>query len=616
MLVVTGRPSILFAWAHSGEERAARRWLECRGFAVASVSKGQDALALFEARNPAVVLLDKALADTTGASLCAAVRCLPNGVRVPVLVAHDDDAGIDEALDAGATDVVAKPVHWKSFSRRVAWVARAFEMQRELELTRGQLAGAERVATDAQARLSRLRTLDPLTGLPNRCGLERRIHAVLQEPGSGNLEGVVMCLDLDRFKEVNETVGRCGGDDALKQVAGRLDLFLREHVVGVDGRGAGSGATVARLGQDEFGLLVMGLTLTQLADLGEGLLRQLSTPLVVDGLEIFLSASLGVASFPADGLLVDALLEHAETAMHEAKRRGGGRSVFYNRSLRRRTRHKLQHKLHMDRMLHRAFERGELELAYQPIVEPETGSRLGVEALLRWHHPEWGTVAPLEFIPMAEESGFMVQIGHWVLRTACRRLRVWLDRGIPPLRMAVNVSACQVECGDLLDVVRAILQETGINPALLELELCERGVLRNEPHVHRQLEDLKALGVRLAVDDFGTGHSALAYLRRFPLDVLKIDRHLIGEIPHNEVDVVLVSTIIDMAHHLQLEVIAEGVETWEQLSFLRQQRCEALQGFLISPAVGASEIESETVPSLPFAGERLLRPERMTLDAV
>ena len=271
--------------------------------------------------------------------------------------------------------------------------------------------------------------------------------------------------------------------------------------------------------------------------------------------------------------------------MNEAKRNGGGLVKPYSMALDRDTVRRVQ----LGRLLRSAVEREDLKLYYQPLVDLTDQRVLGAEALLRWEHPELGPVSPAEFIPLAEESGLMVRLGKWVLRTACRQLREWVDQGLSPLRVAINVSLCQLVRGDLAAAVREVLEETGVDGSMLELELSERGVLRADPVVLRQLADIKEMGVRLAVDDFGTGNSAIAYLKRFPLDTLKIDKSYVRGVAASEHDAAIASATIAMAHQLRLDVVAEGVEHTEQLDFLRECGCDEYQGFLFSPAVPPGE---------------------------
>ena len=329
--------------------------------------------------------------------------------------------------------------------------------------------------------------------------------------------------------------------------------------------------------------------------LAEMVLDTMTPPFSVEGTEVFASASLGVSIAPADGENAERLLQNAELATIESKRSGGSMFRFYNPSFNQLAKNNLE----LDRLLRKSLECHEFSLSYQPIVRVKDGRIVGAEALLRWNHPELGRVPPLDFIPIAEETGLMVPIGAWVLRTACEELKSWIDDDLPPMRMSVNVALCQLLRGGLTEIVEGILKDIGVPPELLELELSERGVLRNSSEIVRQLNAIKTLGVRLSVDDFGTGDSAIAYLKGFDLDVLKIDRSYIRGIPHNEDDSAIASAMVAMAHQLKMTVVAEGVEKPEQLEALRSWGCDEFQGFMVSPPVPSEEFR-ELIEREPF----------------
>ena len=368
-------------------------------------------------------------------------------------------------------------------------------------------------------------------------------------------------------------------------MAARLQTLLRrDEMVTSAGPGMVS-AALGRLSGDEFTVLlthVAGRSAAARAALG--LQKCWSQPFTVAGQEVSLSASVGVALYPEDGGTAEALLQRAEAAMKSARLQGGGCFRFYDAS-----RDHNQREFEIETELRGALERGELEVHYQPLVDGVHQRVVAAEALLRWQHPRLGDVSPGEFIPVAETSGLVVPIGRWVLRTACEQLRGWLDAGLPRVRVAVNVALAQLRRGDLLEEVRSVLEELELEPALLELEISERGALRDEPEVMDELFALKSLGVRIAVDDFGTGESAIVYLKRFPIDVLKIDRSYVKGMVENEQDSDLASAMVALGHQLRLSVVAEGVELESQVERLRNLECDELQGFLFSPAVRAEE---------------------------
>ncbi len=577
------RPLALLACRDASASKWGSRWLEGAGFEVAVSRDGVEALRLLEDRPPAVVLVDAALRDDQGRRLCAALRQLPAAQGTPVLVLCASDREAQIALEAGASDVVRKPFTWQIVARRADYLARMFRAMDDLERTRSMLEEARSVADGTRKRIQRWSTTDRLTGLPNRALFEQVLDSALACSSGGV---AVLFLDLDRFRVINETLGRHLGDQILRQVAQRLSACLRDSDCIVRHGPGPRTSALARLSGDEFTLMLTNVGgAEEVGGVAQDLLQALSSGFQVGEQEVFLSASGGIALSPDHGKDGEDLLQHAELAMGEAKRQGGGLVRLYSRSLNGAA----ERSLELNRLLRAAFERGELELHYQPLVEFASRKVLGAEALLRWQHGDLGHVPAEEFVPLAEEAGLMVPIGTWVLRSACRQLRAWLDEGLPPIRMAINVSLCQLVRADLAEAVAEVLAETGVPPSLVELELSERGVLRSDPDILRQLKEIKEMGVRLSVDDFGTGSSGITYLKRFPLDTLKIDQSYVTGVVASDNDAVIASAIIAMAHRLRLNVIAEGVEEEPQLEFLRECGCNEYQGFLFSKALPPDE---------------------------
>ncbi|QBE63227.1 bifunctional diguanylate cyclase/phosphodiesterase [Pseudoduganella lutea] len=429
-----------------------------------------------------------------------------------------------------------------------------------------------------ETELQHQSTHDALTGLPNRQLLVERLHeAIGQAMHEGHALWVVS-LDLDRFKFTNSRVGHRGGDRLLQVVANRLQAALRP------------GDTLARLGGDEFAL-------TLLPERGERrprpeqvqrLLAALAAPLVLDDKEQFISGSAGVAVCPEDGTDAAVLIERADIAMFRAKEMGGNNYQFYTTAMRER----LGERVQMETAMRRALERGEFVLYYQPQVDIATGRIVAMEALVRWQHPELGMVAPARFIPLAEETGMILPLGAWVLESACRQLVEWQSEGREYLRVAVNVSARQMAEQDFVQSVARVLEQTGLDPISLELELTESAVMNDVEHAIEVMRALKGLGVKLAIDDFGTGYSSLAHLKRFAVDVLKIDQAFVRDLTIDPDDAAIVTTIIALAANLNLQVISEGVETLDQLSFLREHGCSQMQGYYFSRPVPATAIST------------------------
>jgi diguanylate cyclase (GGDEF)-like protein len=395
-----------------------------------------------------------------------------------------------------------------------------------------------------------------------------------QHDGANHL--AVVAVDLDRFKVLNESLGHDVADEILVQLGDRIRRQLRAHDL------------LARVGSDEFALafeIESAETATVVAD---KILTTVASPLHAGDQELVLSASVGIALYPADGHELDDLLRHAETALNQAKSAGGGRHHFWQTHMSVAVRKRLD----MESDLRKALERGELQLYYQPQLNLASGQVNGVEALIRWQHPQRGLVSPADFIPLAEDTGLIGPIGEWVLREACRQNRLWQSHGLPPLRMAVNVSGQQLGAPEFVDMVARALEETGHVAQRLELEITETTLMRNLDQSAQVLSRLRALGVRLSIDDFGTGYSSLGYLKHLPVQTVKIDRSFVAELPENSHDAAITNGIIDMGHNLGLEVIGEGVETAAQLRYLRERGCDMIQGYLLHAPTTADNLEA------------------------
>jgi diguanylate cyclase len=560
-----------------------QRWLERFGFKVVAAGSLEEAQALLRNRPTEIIIMDGSLRPPEAAAAWAALRGLPGVGELPVLTLCATDAEVRDALVDGSTDVVRKPLDWELLGRRASLLVQAHRTTSELSATRIEL---ERLRSSRPDQGDPSAPLDGLTGLPQRRSFERVLESALCAGLRAGSPLAVIFLDLDRFKLINGTYGRLGGSQVLVQVADRLRGCLRKRELLGPRRVGVATAALARVGGDAFSLMVSPVAgRDEVAPIAQAVLEGLSRPCTVDENEVYVSASVGVAVAPADGNTAEELLQRAELAMAEAGRRGGGAFCFYSRGLS----DARERALKMDRLLRRTLERQELSLHYQPIVEARSRRIVGAEALLRWRSPELGDVPPTEFIPVAEETGFMVDIGKWVLRRACRQLKAWLDEGLPRIRMATNVSLCQLTRGNLPQLVDEALAEAGLEPSLLEIELSERGVLRADPEILRQLQALRRRGVRVSVDDFGTGDSAIAYLKRFPLDTLKVDQSFVSGAVTNQDDAAITSAMIAMAHHLRLRVVAEGVEGQQQFDLLEQMECEEVQGFFFSPPLPADE---------------------------
>lgn len=431
--------------------------------------------------------------------------------------------------------------------------------------------------TDAkthQDELARQANHDSLTGLPNRNLLRDRIdRACVRTQRYGGFAAVAF-LDLDNFKIVNDSLGHTTGDHLLRAVALRLEASLRAM------------DTVARLGGDEF---VLVLSDHQSAHSVSGELQRIvesfSQPFAVDGRDVYVTASVGVALYPQDANDPESLMKSAELAMYRAKESGRNTYQLYTAEMQTR----VTERMALESMLRRALARGELALHYQPQVDLRSNRVFGCEALIRWNQADLGMIEPAKFIPLAEETGLIVPIGEWVLRTACAQCREWQDAGLPPVSVAVNISARQFREKNFLQAVRKTLAETGLNPRRLELEVTESAIMQDAQNVIADLQAFKDMGVKLSIDDFGTGYSSLSYLKRFPVDRLKIDQSFVRELTADSDDAAIAQAVITLGHTMNLRVIAEGVETPEQLAFLRQHQCDEIQGYLFGKPMPAEE---------------------------
>lgn len=435
----------------------------------------------------------------------------------------------------------------------------------------GEISGIMAIVADiterkqAEAKIKYLAYHDTLTRLPNRVSFEEHLAGRVARAAGDGEPLAVMFLSLDRFKKFNDTLGHMIGDQLLKSVAERLTLSLRE------------GDAVARFGSDEFAFLLRRMKEAEdAARFARDLHSILDPPFTVEGHELYVTASIGISLYPDDGRDALGLLKSAGAALYRAKQSGGSNYQFYTADMQERALHRLA----LENQLRWALEREEFKVYYQPQVNIDTRQITGMEALVRWQHPDMGLVLPAEFIPLAEDTGLIAPIGEWVLRTACAQTREWQDSGFKNLHVAVNLSPRQFQQPDLAPVVARMLKETGLDANCLELEVTESSVMKDAESAISTLRELKAMGIRISIDDFGSGYSSLSYLKHLPIDVLKIDQSFVRDMTTDPKDAAIVMAIIQLAHSLQLQVKAEGVETEEQLRFLRLLRCDEMQGYL------------------------------------
>jgi diguanylate cyclase (GGDEF)-like protein len=566
-VAATARPNFEIDSAHQGQE------------GVAMVHQ-----ALVEDRPYAMAFVDMRMPPGwDGLKTIERLWATDPDVQVVICSAHTDYDWTEVVQRLGHSDkllVLRKPAEPIEVLQCATALSRKWENDR---LVKDRVLRLEEVVTArtrgleaANQQLRHLATHDALTGLPNRVLLDDRLQQAIAHAGRDKRSFAVLVCDLDRFKLINDSLGHRAGDELLQEVARRLNAVVR------------TADTVARCGGDEFVLIGTSIAGSEeAADLAARVMHALQAPVRIAAIDIHTSPSIGIAMYPDDGESVQALLAHADAAMYFAKQNGRGNFRRYVAGMHAGTEERVQ----LESDLHNAVTENQFELYYQPKVDTQTGEVRSAEALIRWMHPSRGVVSPAEFIPLAEECGLIGAIGGWVVREACRQARAWQIAGVPALRVSVNLSASQFRDSGLVDGVRRALDDAGLEARYLEVELTESAVMSDPEQSIAVLEQLSAMGVLVSVDDFGTGYSSMSYLRRFPIDKLKIDRVFINEIVSRPEDASIVRAIVSLAHSLRLKVVAEGVETPAQLDFLRTTGCDEYQGYHFSRPLPAAEFE-------------------------
>lgn len=539
------------------------------GLQALAFDNGSDALAAALERPATLVLLDVDMPGMDGYQVCRQLRAQPQYALVPIVMvtSHEDPESIRRAFDAGATDFIAKPVNWALLPRRLEYILRN--------------AAAAR-------RIEQLAYFDTLTGLPNRQRCMDIAHGMFAGAARHDERVAIMYLDLNSLKRVNDTFGHTTGDAVLKAFGLRLADAASWF-------GLAERLAVTRFGGDEFVIALRDADArSQGLRLAQACVDVFKRPIRHDALEFYASPSIGIAIYPDDGADVATVLKHADTAMHQARAETGGAIASYTPAMSSRMRDWLE----LEGRLRRAVHDDLLHLVYQPKFRLSDHRIVGVEALLRWRDAEYGDISPTRIVEIAEGSGLILEMSSWVIRTVCRQLRRWLDRGLA-LPVAINISGHDLLHGDPAALVAAAAAAAGIPASLIEIELTESVLIGDTAAVQDALQKLRQLGCRIALDDFGTGYSSLAYVSRFPPDRIKIDKAFVRDVDRSPRDAAIASAILSLSASLNVTVTAEGVERREQLEWLRERGCQEIQGFLLSPPLLATDLEARLLNDSP-----------------
>ena len=530
---------------------------------VILADNGKQGLELYSAHHPDIILTDILMPVMNGIQMARKIKAIDESARLIILTAASDTRHILDAIEIGINSYVLKPINMDRLVAAVEHCLGGIRMERQI-LQQNEF-------------IRQMAYFDPLTGLPNRLLFNQLLHQALALAHRHNFSRLlaVLFLDLDRFKIINDTLGHAVGDHLLRAVSARLRECCQRNQ-----------DTVARLGGDEFVILLPELDAAQDAvRIAQKIIDNFASAFVIPEHELFISTCVGISISPDDGVDGDTLIRNADMAMYRAKEEGRNRYQLYNPTMNARAAQRLA----LETSLRRALERQEFFLNYQPKVNVKSGRVVSFEALLRWQHPELGLIPPKQFIPLAEETGLIVPLGEWVLRTACAQNRAWQDAHYPPLRVAVNFSPRQFLMFRMADMVEKVLTETHLDPCWLELEVTEGIMLQNVDSTIATLRRLSDLGVHISIDDFGTGYSSLSYIKKLPIHTLKIDQSFVNDITVNADDAAIATAVVTLAQSLNLNVVAEGVELEEQARLLDALDCPEMQGYFFSKPLPADE---------------------------
>ncbi|MEM9690108.1 MAG: EAL domain-containing protein [Pseudomonadota bacterium] len=556
------------------------RWLQRSNFDLTLIESADNAFETIQMLAPDAIVVEARLRDRDNTELYAEI--LQSDVtEAPVFVLTQSPLETRAAMDNGAYDIIRKPFDWRLIDRRIQRAVEANRQEIELDHAHGSLDAVAELAGQLRLKSNAAQSFEPVTGLPNRSKFEKLIACNLRAVEKD--ENVILCavVSLNRFNLITEALGAAKSNQLIALAAETLKLGVSDTVGSIQQDSGLRTASIARIGPGRVAFLMTAAEGdAEIEHLREFVIERFTQPMLIDGQSLYLSPCIGAAVYPTDTADLSQLLGKSEAAMREARNRNLTylrHSLTFEEDIARR--------LQIENRLHAALEKSELKLAYQPLVDIQSDRIVGCEALLRWPQTDGSLLPPGEFVPIAESAGIMVRIGEFVLDEACGQLARWRDQGLPPIRMSVNVSKCQLENDQFPDFVDHCLQKHRIQPHRLDLELSERGTLTPSTVIVDRLHALKQLGVSLSIDDFGTGEAAIAYLKELPVDVLKIDRSYVTELTPNEAGSSIASAMVSIGKGLNLTVVAEGVESKEQLEVLRTLGCDQYQGFYRSPAV-------------------------------
>ncbi|MDH3416207.1 MAG: GGDEF domain-containing response regulator [Gammaproteobacteria bacterium] len=574
--------SALLVCRDNNAQKWGEKWLRQFGFDTKLTTDPTEALSVARELKPDVIVVEAWLCDGDGVKVFESLQDAAD-LNVPLIVLCSQSREVQAAINADAFDVVRKPVEWQIVAQRAKIAARL--KRTEEQLLAEQLARMEalHLANHAHKKLRSSESFEPVTGLPNKTKFLDLVQRGMRAAERDRNALAVLVIGFSRFRLVIEALGQEGADMVVAEIATRMRTCLENVNADQEQMSGLRTAAAANLDSLRFGLMfTCSKDCTELASRQQRLAGELSRPVQVAGQIVHLSACIGGALYPQDADAADILLQRADNAMREAHNSAASFRLYCREADAAATR-----KLDIENMLYEAFDQNKFKLAYQPILDVGSGRVIGAEALLRWPQADGSFIGPEEFVPVAEDCGLMIQLGAWVLDESCRQLQMWQQEGLPPLRMSVNVSRCQLMAGGFVDSVQRALKTYDLDPACLDLELSERGVLVGLDEAISQLHMLKSINVQICIDDFGTGEAAIGYLKELPIDVLKIDRSYINGLNGAGKETAITSAMVALGQSLDLTVIAEGVETPEQLAILRDLACDEYQGLYQSPAISS-----------------------------